>query len=171
HCRRQEGEQHADHEAARRRIAEHADRDLPDSYGIDQQQRQDGAELNQDREGLAEIGVVETEEPLHQQQMAGRGHREKYRESLDHAEKESLQQIDWHRRTPQSDCDEKAPARLRRSRKSAFAASLTPEQRRRANMHRSLVPRTRSSHGRAARVFANFGFKSGTRIIMLLVSL
>src|SRR6516162_6577326 len=35
----------------------------------------------------------------------------------------------------------------------------------------SLVPRTRSSHGRAARVFANFGFKSGTRITALLVSL
>src|SRR5215471_17458441 len=28
-----------------------------------------------------------------------------------------------------------------------------------------LVPRTRSSHHIAARVFANFGFKSGTRII------
>src|SRR5712691_11785197 len=34
-----------------------------------------------------------------------------------------------------------------------------------------LVPRTRSSHDLAARVFANFGFKSGTRIIGLLVSL
>ena len=30
---------------------------------------------------------------------------------------------------------------------------------------RALVPRTRSSHHIAARVFANFGFKSGTRII------
>src|SRR6516164_9965560 len=30
-------------------------------------------------------------------------------------------------------------------------------------MRLRLVPRTRSSHGRAARVFANFEFKSGTR--------
>src|SRR6516225_1573169 len=37
--------------------------------------------------------------------------------------------------------------------------------------HLLVVPRTRSSHDRAARVFANFGLKSGTRIITLLVSL
>jgi hypothetical protein len=35
----------------------------------------------------------------------------------------------------------------------------------------TLVPRTRSSHDFAAGAFANFGFKSGTRIIELLVSL
>jgi hypothetical protein len=35
---------------------------------------------------------------------------------------------------------------------------------------RALVPRTRSSHDFAAGAFANFGFKSGTRIIELLVS-
>src|SRR5690242_5663786 len=34
-----------------------------------------------------------------------------------------------------------------------------------------LVPRTRSSHDFAAGTVANFGFKSGTRIIDLLVSL
>src|SRR5262249_45081883 len=34
----------------------------------------------------------------------------------------------------------------------------------------ALVPRTRSSHGFSAGKFANFGFKSGTRIIDLLVS-
>jgi hypothetical protein len=33
------------------------------------------------------------------------------------------------------------------------------------------VPRTRSSHTVAASPIANFGFKSGTRIIELLVSL
>ena len=33
-----------------------------------------------------------------------------------------------------------------------------------------LVPRTRSSHDLAERAFANFGFKSGTRIMELLVS-
>src|SRR6266851_261330 len=36
---------------------------------------------------------------------------------------------------------------------------------------RKLVPRTRSSHIRAASPIANFGFKRGTRIIELLVSL
>src|SRR6202008_1486381 len=34
----------------------------------------------------------------------------------------------------------------------------------------ALVPRTRSSHDFAAGTVANFGFKSGTRIIELLVS-
>src|SRR5215471_21794121 len=34
-----------------------------------------------------------------------------------------------------------------------------------------LVPRTRSSHTLAANPIANFGFKRGTRIIVLLVSL
>src|ERR1700716_1060715 len=34
----------------------------------------------------------------------------------------------------------------------------------------ALVPRTRSSHDFTAGTVANFGFKSGTRIIMLLVS-
>jgi hypothetical protein len=34
----------------------------------------------------------------------------------------------------------------------------------------SLVPRRRSSHNIAASAVANFGFKSGTRIIGLLVS-
>ena len=33
------------------------------------------------------------------------------------------------------------------------------------SMHGSLVPRTRSSHDFSAGAFANFGFKSGTRII------
>jgi hypothetical protein len=37
-------------------------------------------------------------------------------------------------------------------------------------MHVSLVPRTRSSHDFTAGTVANFGFKSGTGIIELLVS-
>src|SRR5262245_47850986 len=40
-----------------------------------------------------------------------------------------------------------------------------------ASSRRTLVPRTRSSHDLAAGAFANFGFKSGTRIIEFLVSL
>jgi hypothetical protein len=41
----------------------------------------------------------------------------------------------------------------------------------RACCTQALVPRTRSSHGRAAEAFANFGYKSGTRVITLLVPL
>src|SRR5262249_51925444 len=41
----------------------------------------------------------------------------------------------------------------------------------RAKERSELVPRTRSSHTLAANPIANFGFKRGTRIITLLVSL
>jgi len=43
--------------------------ELPDAHEIDRQQRQDRAELDQDREGLAELLVGETEKVLDQQQM------------------------------------------------------------------------------------------------------
>ena len=62
HRRRQKRDQHADDEAPRRRIVEHAEQQLPQPREIDRQQRQDGAELDQHREGLAEILVVEAEE-------------------------------------------------------------------------------------------------------------
>src|SRR5262245_23314408 len=42
---------------------------------------------------------------------------------------------------------------------------------RKGNRQSKLVPRTRSSHTGVARAVANFGFKRGTRIIELLVSL
>ncbi len=71
---RQECQQHPDDETPRRWILEHAERDLPDAYKIDRQQRQDGAKLDQHRKSLAEVLVIETEEPLHQKQVAGGGH-------------------------------------------------------------------------------------------------
>ena len=51
--------------------------------GVDRQQSQDGAELNQNREALAEIVVAEAEEPLHQQEVPGRGHRNELGQPLD----------------------------------------------------------------------------------------
>ena len=94
HRRRQERDQHADDETARRRIAEHAEREPPQPDEIDRQQRQDRAELDQHREGLAEIVVVEAEEVLHQQQMAGRGDRQELGQALDHAEDEGLEKVE-----------------------------------------------------------------------------
>src|SRR5262249_23653633 len=67
-----------------RGIAEHAGGDLPDTEKIDRQQREDGAELNQHGEGLAEIVIVEAEEVLDQEQVAGRGHRQELGRSEEH---------------------------------------------------------------------------------------
>src|SRR5882757_1996613 len=78
------------------RNAEHADRDLPDAEKIDRQQREDGAELDQHREGLAEILVIEAEEALHQQEVSGGGHRQELGQPLDHAEDERLEKIERH---------------------------------------------------------------------------
>ena len=63
---------------------------------VDRQQRQDGAELDQHREGLAEVLVLEAEEALHQQQMPGRGHREEFGQPLHDAEREGLEQVEPH---------------------------------------------------------------------------
>src|SRR5262249_22115964 len=60
---------------------------------IDRQQRQDRAELDQDREGVAEILVAEAEEMLHQQQMSGRRHRQILGQSLDEAEDDRLDDV------------------------------------------------------------------------------
>src|ERR1700704_4190180 len=48
--------------------------------------------------------------------------------------------------------------------------TASPDRNRHAFAGNALVPRTRSSHDFAAGTVANFGFKRGTRIIMLLVS-
>ena len=63
---------------------------------IDRQDCQDGAELNQNHEGLAERLVIESEEALDQQQMPGRGHRQEFRQALDDAENECLEKIECH---------------------------------------------------------------------------
>ena len=92
----QERDQHADDEAARRRIGERAERDLPQPLEVDRQDRQDRAELDQHHEGLAEIVVAEAEEMLQQQQVPGRRHGEEFGEALDHAEHDGLDQIEQH---------------------------------------------------------------------------
>ncbi len=53
----------------------------------------------------------------------------------------------------------------------AYLPSKTPRATNLLARKHLLVPRTRSSHYRAASPIANFGFKRGTRIIELLVSL
>ena len=78
------------------RIVEHADSELPQPHEIDRQQRQDGAELDQDREGLAEVLVAEAEELLQQQQMAGRGDRKELGQPFDDAEDDCLEEIERH---------------------------------------------------------------------------
>ncbi len=94
HRGRQEREQDADHEAARRRVDEEADRKPDDAHEIDRQQREDCAELDQDRKGVAEVLVAEAEEMLHQQQMSSRRHREVLGEPFDHAENGRLDEVE-----------------------------------------------------------------------------
>ena len=72
-------------------------RQRPDAAEIDRQQRQDGAELNQDRERLAERVVAPAEEMLHQQQMAGGGHRQKFGQAFDDAQDGRLEQVEMSR--------------------------------------------------------------------------
>ena len=57
--RRRERDQHAEDEAARSRIVENTDGNLPQSEEIDPEQRQDGGELDEYGEGLAEFIVGE----------------------------------------------------------------------------------------------------------------
>ena len=95
HRRRQEREQHADDEARRRPFGEHVGRQRPEPAEIDRQQRQDRAELDQDRERLAEVVVAPAEKMLHQQQMPGRGHRQEFGQALDDAEHAALTRSRW----------------------------------------------------------------------------
>ena len=96
HGCRQEGKQHAEDEPPRRLLGYEADRDLRDAGKIDRQQGQDGAELNQYRECLAEFFVIEAEEALHQKQVTGGRYRQEFGQSLDHAEDECLEKIEEH---------------------------------------------------------------------------
>ena len=67
---------------------------------IDRQQGENGAELDQHREGLAEFRVVETEKMLDQQQVPGRGNRQVFRQSFDEAEEDSFDQVEQHKTAP-----------------------------------------------------------------------
>ena len=62
---------HAEHKTPRCRIGEEPEREPPQPREVDRQQRQNCAELNQHRERFSEILVVESEEMLDQQQVAG----------------------------------------------------------------------------------------------------
>ena len=86
HGRGQERHQHADDEAPVVGIGEHAERDPPQFGEIDHDNRENRAELNQHGEALPEIALAEIEEAFRQQQMAGRGHRQEFRDALDDAE-------------------------------------------------------------------------------------
>ena len=115
----QERDQHADDEAARRLLRERADRDRPQPLEIDRQDRQDRAELDQHHEGLAERVVVEAEEVLEQQQVAGRRNGEKFGQALDHAENDGLEQVEQHA----EGSEEARFARQRLSRKAGQGAT------------------------------------------------
>ncbi len=90
----QEGEQHADDEPARRGVAEHLRREPPQAPEVDGQERQERAELDQRHEASPEGRVVEAEEPLRQQQMPARGHRDERRQPCDGAEGDGLEQVE-----------------------------------------------------------------------------
>ena len=132
HRRRQEREQHADDEArAPPRSVNMLRRERPEPAEIDRQQRQDGAELDQHREGLAEGVVAEAEEVLHQQQMAGRGHRQEFGQALDDAEHDRLDQVDmrasWPGAAKASQCMRgSGTARWRRSRRLRACGARPP---------------------------------------------
>src|SRR4029077_1520239 len=93
---RKERQQDADDKAARRRVSEKSERQLPQPHEIDRQQREDRTELDQHREGLAEILVGEAEKTLHQEQMAGGGDGYELGEPLDDAEDDRLDDVEGH---------------------------------------------------------------------------
>ncbi len=112
---------------------------LPEADKIDDQQRQDGTELDQHHEGLAEIIVIETEETLHQQQMAGRGHRQELGQPSTTPRTKALKRSKTLQ-APRRETRTAAAAVERGSSdtsavstkavgRTAFHASLTPEQR------------------------------------------
>ena len=84
--RGQESHQHADHEPPVVRVREHAERDLPQPGEVEHDDREYSAELNQHDKTVPECAVAKAEETLHQQHVAGRGNRQKFRDALDDAE-------------------------------------------------------------------------------------
>ena len=91
------------------------------------------------------LGVVEAEEMLHQEKVAGGGDRQELGQALDHAEDERLEKVEQHATAPPEDRTRQAGSKRDTSRvaatghpeispRSAFPASLTSEQRGRANI-------------------------------------
>ena len=96
HRRRQKCHQHADDESAVVGIGEHAERDPPQFAEIERDDGEDGAQLNQHREALPEITLAEIEKPFRQQQMAGGGDGDEFRDALDDAENHRPDRIGNH---------------------------------------------------------------------------
>ena len=86
--RRQEGDQHAEDEALGPPVPRRAVDQKDQPAGIDREERQDGAELDQHLERLA--GVLEAEEAADEQEMRRRGDRDELGDALDDAEDRSL---------------------------------------------------------------------------------
>ena len=80
---RQKGDEDTEHEAARARVARQVGDDLPEASGIDSEQGQDGAELDEHGEAA---NALETKHILGQQEMRGGGNRKKLGEAFDYAE-------------------------------------------------------------------------------------
>ncbi|MGY3354268.1 hypothetical protein ACVWZK_000931 [Bradyrhizobium sp. GM0.4] len=82
-----ERHQHADHEVACIDVTrEHPDRDVPQFLEVQHDDREDRAELDQDRKRIPERAFAEMEKALSKQQMAGRGHGKELGHTLDDAE-------------------------------------------------------------------------------------
>src|SRR5262249_8368000 len=102
---------------------------------IDRQQREDGTELNQHGEGLAEIVIVEAEKVLDQEEVPSRGHWQELGQALDDAEDEGLEKLKRHDGAPRAK-RQIAPRSTARGRpgRRGFPASLPSEQGGRANI-------------------------------------
>jgi hypothetical protein len=94
HRRGQKGNEHADDETRSCPFGEHVRRQRPDAAEINTQQCQDCAELDKNRERLAEGIVTPAEEMLHQQQVACRGNGKELGESFHDTENSRLDQVD-----------------------------------------------------------------------------
>ena len=88
HRRRQERQQHAEHEAARARIVRQRHGDARQLDGVDAEDGEDGAELDQHLERLA--GRADAEEVLGEQKVAGRRDGKELGQPLDEAQAGSL---------------------------------------------------------------------------------
>src|SRR3954447_5597579 len=87
----QEGEEHADDEMPCLRVFGQGDSDAPEPFGIDRQQRQDGAELDQDLETGA---ALEAQEMRSEQQMSGGRDGDEFGQALDNAEDDGFYDVE-----------------------------------------------------------------------------
>ena len=86
--RRQEGDQDAEHEVPGQPVVRQVAQHLPQPAEIDAEDGKDGAELDQDLEGLA--GRFEAEKMAGKQDMAGRGNRNELGQPFEQAEQKGF---------------------------------------------------------------------------------